>query len=238
MRLFLFLLLATGCAFAAQRESGHITQEELFHRTQRLADSVAVGDQSLWKLYYADDAFYFDEKGRAMDKTALVADVAPLPKGYSGKIQVVKPQSRLLGSAAVFAYDLDETEVIYGQQLHARYHGTDTWMYRNGRWQIVATQMMRYYEDAAVGNMNPGLFSDYIGTYELAPGVTQTILRDGDKLYSQRGQRPRDLLLPEVADLFFRAGSEGRRLFRRNASGKVDAMIDRRNNEDVIWKKL
>jgi uncharacterized protein DUF4440 len=139
-------------------------------------------------------------------RQALVADVAPLPKGYSGKIQVVKPQSRPLGSTAVFAYDLDETEVIYGQQLHARYHGTDTWMHRNGRWQIVATQMMRYYEDPAIGNINPALFNDYIGTYELAPGVTLTILRDGDKLYSQRGQRPRDLLLPEVADLFFRAG--------------------------------
>jgi hypothetical protein len=31
---------------------------------------------------------------------------------------------------------------------------------------------------------------------------------------------------------------EGRRLFRRAEGGKVDAMIDRRNNEDVVWKKI
>jgi hypothetical protein len=24
----------------------------------------------------------------------------------------------------------------FGQILHARYHGTDTWLWRNGRWQI------------------------------------------------------------------------------------------------------
>jgi hypothetical protein len=27
-------------------------------------------------------------------------------------------------------------------------------------------------------------------------------------------------------------------LFRRAEGGKVDAMIDRRNNEGVIWKKI
>ena len=238
MRFFLLLLLATATASAAQSNPGSITQEELVHRTQLLSDSVAVGDQGPWKLYYADDALYFDEKGRAMNKTALVADVAPLPHGYSGKIRVVKPQSRLLGNTAILAYDLDETEIIFGQQLHARYHGADTWMYRNGRWQIVVTQMMRYYEDPAPGSINPTLLNDYIGTYQLAPGVTLTILRDFDKLYYQRGQRPREPLLPEVADLFFRPGSEGRRVFHRDASGRVDAMIDRRNNEDVVWKKL
>ena len=238
MRFFLLLLLATATASAAQSDSGSITQEELVHRTQQLSDSVAIGDQGPWKLYYADDALYFDEKGRAMNKTALVADVAPLPHGYSGKISVVKPQSRLLGNTAILAYDLDETEIIFGQKLHARYHGADTWMYRNSRWQIVVTQMMRYYEDPAPGSINPTLLNDYIGTYQLAPGVTLTILRDVDKLYSQRGQRPREPLLPEVADLFFRPGSEGRRVFHRDASGRVDAMIDRRNNEDVVWKKL
>jgi hypothetical protein len=27
-------------------------------------------------------------------------------------------------------------------------------------------------------------------------------------------------------------------LFRRAEGGRVDAMIDRRNNEDVVWKKI
>jgi hypothetical protein len=57
-----------------------ITQDELVRKTQEMFDSVAAGDQAPWKKYFADDAMYFDEKGRSMDKTALVNDITPLPK--------------------------------------------------------------------------------------------------------------------------------------------------------------
>jgi len=149
-RLSAAMLLATLLilsSFAAPVDSEQITQEELVRRTQELYDATALGDQGPWKKYFASDALYFDEKGRSMDKAALVADITPLPKGYSGTIKLVKPQSRILGHTAILTYDLDETEIIYGQNLKARYHGTDTWMYRDGRWQIIAGQMLRYYED-------------------------------------------------------------------------------------------
>ncbi len=42
-------------------------------------------------------------------------------------------------------------------------------------------------------------------------------------------------MFAEAPDLFFRKGVEGRRLFRRGAQGTVDALIDRRNNEDMVW---
>jgi hypothetical protein len=65
-----------------------------------------------------------------------------------------------------------------------------------------------------------------------------TISTDGKVLSRQRGDRPKDPLVPEATDIFFRNGVEGRILFRRGDDGKVDALIDRRNNEDVIWKKI
>lgn len=223
---------------ASAADSEKITQEELVKRTQELADSVAPGNQAPWKLYYADDALYFDEKGRSMDKTALVTDVEPLPKGYSGTIKVVNPKSRIVGNTAILSYDQDETEIVYGQKQTARYHETDTWLYRDGRWQIAASQVLRYYEDPATGTIDPARLDDYVGTYELAPGITMAVTREGNQLYSQRGGGTKSALLPEVTDLFFRPGVEGRRLFRRDPYGKVDAMIDRRNNEDLLWKKL
>jgi len=201
-------------------------------------DGVAAGDQAPWQKYFADDSMYFDEKGRAMDKGALVKDVTPLPAGYSGSIKLVNPKSNIQGDTAILSYDLNETETIFGQDLTARYHGTDTWMYRNGKWQIVAGQMLRYYEDPAAAKPDTKKYGEYVGTYEVAPGVTQTVsVRDGG-LYAQRGSSQEVELVPESSDLFFRKGVEGRRLFRRADSGKVDAMIDRRNNEDVVWKKI
>jgi len=223
---------------AAPLNSKKITQDELVRWTQEMNDAVAVGNKEPCRRYYADDAIYFDEKGRKMDKVALLADLTGLPKGYSGSIKIVNPQSLLLGTTAVLTYDMDETEVIFGQSLKARYHETDTWMFRGGRWQIVGAQVLRYYEDPVAGKVNEALLADYVGTYALTAGVQQTVSRKVGKLYAERAGRPKQELLPEVADLFFRPGREGRVLFRRDAQGNVDALVDRRNNQDVVWKRL
>lgn len=224
---FLLLLLA-----AAPLE------RQLVRNTQELFDAVASGNQEPWKKYFADDCLYFDEKGRSMDKAALVKDVTPLPSGYSGTIRVVHSRFLVVGGTAIHSYDLDETETIFGQEVTARYHATDTWLRRSGRWQIAAGQVLRYYEDPAPGVADLKKLADYAGTYQLGPERTMAVTAEGDRLYAQSGDRPKELLVPEAADIFFRKGVEGRRLFRTDADGKVDALIDRRNNEDVVWRRV
>lgn len=220
-----------------------IAQDELVRRTQELCDAVAPGNKEPWKKYFAEDAIYSDEKGRTFDKAALIADITTLPEGYSGTIKVANPKSRIHGDTAILSYDLNETETIFGQNLSARYHVTDTWLRRNGQWQIIASQAHRYYEDPAIGQADPKKFADYTGTYELAPGQIRTVLAEGHNLFVERKGKQEQLnkkeqLLPETSELFFRKGVEGRILFRRNDQGKVDALIDRRNNEDVVWRKV
>jgi hypothetical protein len=141
----------------------------------------------------------FDEKGRSMDKKAFVADQTPLPPGYSGAIKLVNPQSRILPDAAILSYDLNETETIFGQNMWARYHATDTWVRRHGQWQIVAEQVLRYYEDPGAGKPEVKKYPDYAGTYELTPGITLKVSAEGQDLYSQRSGRARELLVPEAS---------------------------------------
>jgi len=227
-------ILATGCGSSQQSAISH---HELVRRTQETMEAVALGNPEPWKKYFAEDAMYFDEKGRFMDKAALLKDVSPLPNGYSGDIKVLNAKSNILYDTAVLSYDLDETEVVFGQELKARYHGTDTWVRRNGQWQIVAGQMLRYYEDPAQGRVNTWAYKDYVGTYELSSGITRAVSVNQQKLSVQRTGRAAETLVPEAPDIFFRKGIEGRILFRRDARGKVDALIDRRNNEDVVWKR-
>ena len=214
-----------------------ITQDELVRRTQELFDSVAPGNAEPFKKYFAEDAMFFDEKGRGMDKAALVKDVQPLPKGYSGTIKLVRPKSHIEGDIAILSYDLDETETIFGQQMTARYHETDTWMRRGGKWQIVAGQVLRYYEDPAAGKADTSKFPSYAGTYKLGPERTMTITAEDGRLYEARSGRPREELIPEASDIFFRKGVEGRTLFGHGDDGNVITLIDRRNNEDVVWTK-
>ncbi len=229
----LVLLTSTSC-----QPKNEITQTELVRRTQELFDAVAPGDQAPWKKYFADDCMYFDEKGRNMDKAALLADLTPMPAGYSGTIKVTNAKSHIESDIAVLSYDQDETETIFGQNMTARYHETDTWMRRNGQWQIIAGQVLRYYEDPAPGEVDSSRLPKYTGTYELVAGNTLTISSDGKALYRQRGEHPSEILIPEAGDIFFRKGVEGRILFRFGVDGKVSTLIDRRNNEDVVWKKI
>ena len=229
--------LAMGAASCPASRGGTITEDELLRRTQELVDAVAAGDRRPFEKYFAADSMIFDERGRSMDKKALVEDQSPLPAGYSGSIKVAKPQSRILGDTAILSYDLDETETIFGQEMKARYHETDTWVRRDGEWQIVAEQVLRYYEDPAPGKPDVNKYPDYLGSYELAPGVTLAVTTEGADLLSERAGRAKDRLITEAPDIFFVKGVEGRRLFRRDESGRVDALIDRRNNEDVVWRK-
>jgi len=214
-----------------------ITQEELIHHTQELFDAVVPGNKEPWQKYFADDCIFADEKGRNLNKTQLVADITPLPKGYSGTIKIAKPKSIIHGDTAILSYDLDETETIFGQNLSARYHVTDTWLRRNSVWQIVSSQAMRYYEDPAAGRIDPKKFADFSGSYELAPGQTRRVFSEGENLYVEHKGK-REQLLPEGSEIFFRKGVEGRILFRYAENGKVDALIDRRNNEDVVWRRM
>jgi hypothetical protein len=234
-------VFVTGLALltsAACKPKSQITQAELVRHTQELFDAVAGGDQNPWKKYFADDSMYFDEMGHSMNKSELVASITPLPPGYSGTIKIVNAKSHIEENIAILSYDMDETEVIYGQNLNARYHATDTWILRNGEWQIVAGQVLRYYEDPAASKIDPAKLNEYVGTYELAPGNQLTISIASNELYRQRGNKAKEELIPETAGIFFRKGVEGRILFRRDDNEKVDALIDRRNNEDVIWKRL
>jgi hypothetical protein len=214
-----------------------ITQEELVRQTQELFDAVVPGNKEPWQKYFADDCIFADEKGRNLNKAQLIADITPLPKGYSGTIKVAKPQSVIHGDTAILSYDLDETETIFGQKLTARYHVTDTWLRRNGGWQIISSQAMRYYEDPAVARIDPKKFADFSGTYELASDQTRRVFSEGESLYVERNGK-REQLLPEGSEIFFRKGVEGRILFRYADKGKVEALIDRRNNEDVVWRRV
>ncbi len=233
-----FAAAALVVASCSRNPGPLITQEELMRRAQAIVDAVATGDRRPFEKYYAADSLIVDETGHIMDKKAFVAAQSPLPKGYSGSIKLVNPQSRIVGDTAILSYDMDESETIYGQTMKARYHETDIWIRREGEYQIVAEQVLRYYEDPAPGPPDAKHYPDYVGTYQLAPDVLLTVSAEGGQLFRQRTGRPKELLVPEAPDLYFRKGIEGRLLFQRDEGRRVIALVDRRNNEDVVWKRI
>ena len=71
------------------------------------------------------------------------------------------------------------------------------------------------------------------------PQVTYTITREGDKLFGQRTGSAKEELLPICKDTLYRKGIwRGEKMFERDGQSKVVRMLDRRENNDLVWKRI
>ena len=223
---------------ARAAETADAVKARLIETTQKLLDAVAPGDKAPWVKAMAEDCVYNNEVGMSLTKAKFLEQLSPLPTGYSGHIKVENPQFILAGETAVLSYDMAEQETVFGQEVHARYHETDTWLNRNGSWQMLASQVMRYGGDPPAASLAPDVLKEYVGVYEIAPGVQYMVTLESGQLSAQRTGRKMETLMPEMRDIFFRKGIAGRRIFERGADGKVLRMIDRRDDGDLVWKRV
>lgn len=213
---------------------------QLKQATQELLDAIAPGNKSVWQRYLAAGSVYADEEGRVLTREQLLEELKPLPKGYVGSIRIGDTKAVVQDNVVVLSHrDREELE-LYNQKIVTYYHMTNTWArQRDGQWQLVATHVMAIPNERKPAAIDPKTFDIYIGQYELAPDVTYVITREGDKLFGQRTGRPKDELLPLCVDVFYRKGVwRGEKVFERDAQGRVVRLLDRRENNDLVWKKV
>ena len=128
-------LLACACA----HEQDHREAERYIIESERAwAESVATGDSSVVERILADDFAGVDPKGHVYDKSKMVSDTRDAPKyfvsNHANEIKV-----RFYGDSAVAQGD-ETWERRSGDPLRGRFVWTDTWIKRNGKWQIVAAE--------------------------------------------------------------------------------------------------
>ncbi len=211
---------------------------ELKRATQELLSAIAPGDWSVWDKYLDESIVYTSEDGRTLTKAQLREEMKPLPPGYSGSIEVESADVRQYGDTAVVSHEDLEREEVFGQKLVSHYHMTDTWVRRAGKWRLVASQVLVRLEDPAPATIDPKVLDAYVGRYEISPSASFTVTRESDRLFGERNGRPRQPLLPETETVFFTPGApRTRKLFVRDADGRVTRMIDRRDGRDIVWTR-
>jgi uncharacterized protein DUF3471/uncharacterized protein DUF4440 len=213
---------------------------QLKRATQELLDAVAPGETAVWQKYLADGCIYTDEEGNVKIKEDLLKELKPLPKGYVGTIKMGEPKVFIQPDVIVMSHRDREDLELYGQKLITWFHSTDTWAKQyDGQWKLVAVQVMAIPNERKPIVVSAKTLDAYVGQYQLAPEVTYTITREGEKLFGQRTGRAREELLPLCADTFFRKGVwRGEKVFDKDSKGKVTRMLDRRENNDLVWKRL
>jgi len=220
-------------------DASNATVEQLKRATQELLDAIAPGDLEVWRKYLAEGCIYTDEEGNVKTKQDLLKELKPLPKGYIGSIKMGEPKVMAQENVIVLSHrDREELE-LYGQKLITWFHSTDTWAKsQDGQWRLVATQVMAIPNERKPIAVGPKKLDEYIGQYQLAPDVIYTVTREGDKLFGQRTGRAKEELLPLYVDTFYRKGAwRGEKVFERDAKGRVVRLLDRRENNDLVWKK-
>lgn len=225
---------------AAGSKSNEGVVEQLKRAMQELLDAVAPGDVAVWQKYLAEGCIYTDEEGNVRTKEELLKELKPLPKGYVGTIKMGEPKVFVQDNVIVMSHrDREELE-LYGQKIVTWFHSTDTWArQKDGQWRLAAAHVVAIPNERKPIAVSPNKLDEYVGQYQLAADVIYTVTREGDKLFGQRTGRAKEELLGLCADTFYRRGVwRGEKVFERDARGKVVRMLDRRENNDLVWERL
>ena len=137
--LMLALMTPVLCGCAATQFEPDV--EKYIQDGSRLwAESVATGKTEDLQRILAEDFVGTDPQGRRYDKAKMLENTREAPKYFaSNKIGPVKVT--FFGNTAVAQGE--ETWVRHrGDPISGRFIWTDTWMSRNGKWQIIAAQDM------------------------------------------------------------------------------------------------
>ena len=101
----LIVALSTVDGFA-QSDLARVLQAQ----TQELMNAVGAGDARVWDRYLDDKVLYLSEDGTRKTKADLLKEIAPLPKGISGSIEVSAFEVRLHGDTAIATHNDLESE--------------------------------------------------------------------------------------------------------------------------------
>lgn len=236
--LLLFLTLFLGFSSAAHAAAQSSAEVELRRIVQEMIDAVAPGNADVWRRHLHERVLRVDENGAVQTKEQLLKELTPLPPGLVGRAEVAAFRIETHGDVAVVAFELQEHLDYHGQILRSRFRVSDTWLKTAQGWQLLAEQVAAVLKDPPPIKLTQRQLCEYNGTYVLTAEITTTISCTADGLAAQRAGRPTTNYLAEFADVFFVAGQpRTRRVFLRDAPGKVTGFADRREGEDVLWRR-
>ncbi|HMG68442.1 MAG TPA: nuclear transport factor 2 family protein [Chitinophagaceae bacterium] len=231
----LALLLGLAAISQVSHEDSIKYAKQLIGMEQQLMDDIPSGSIIHWDAYLNKDFFVITEDGSMLDKKTLLETFQPMPKGYSGHINVIKPKIVFHGNTAVIQYVSDEFENVFKNKIHTQYSSMNTYIKSDTSWQMISSQVFEIPLLPPAIKVPVSVLKQYTGIYQLSDSNTCIISIERDTLYYQKSGRSKIALLPETENIFFRlSDARGRKLFVKDENG-VMLMRERRNGQDVVW---
>jgi hypothetical protein len=209
---------------------------ELRHNTQALLDAIAPGDVAVWEKWLDPAALQVDENDVVRGKPEILAGLKPLGPGLVGHLYIDEFRIAVRDNVAVVTHEDNETLDYHGQVLRSRFRMTDTWRQTPDGWRLLGSQILAVLQDPPAVSLDHATLCSYAGRYALTSTIVATIRCADDRLLVVREGQPVRTFLPELKDVFFEPGQpRTRRIFVRDAGGRVTGFVERREARDVRW---
>jgi len=232
-------LAAAALPLQGSTQAAEDTAAVLRRQTQELADAVTYGRAIVWERYLDEKATYTVEDGTVQTKAEMVGQIKPLPEGVSGNLAITDFKVAVHGPVAVATYVNDEHEDYHGHKLHCQYRSTDTWLQTPAGWRLIAAQVLALRTDPPAVQLTPQQMQEYVGRYALTPAIAYEIRLKNGELEGQQTGRKAEPLRAEVKDLLFVPGKPRyRKVFQRDAEGRITGYAERREAWDLDWTQV
>jgi ketosteroid isomerase-like protein len=196
------------------------------------------GDKATYDRVVADDFTGTDESAvkRSKEQDRALLPAAPVPGGVALNEDM---QVRFYGETAVVTGRI-VTKVKVGDQevpgFTTRF--TDTWLKRQGRWQVIARHYSRVPMERKAIKLDTKIYEAYVGEYEIAPGIAIGVFKEGESLFGQATGQPKFELHPESEIVFFLKEPPALFLFIRNDKGRLAQMLTIQDGRVTSAKKI
>jgi ketosteroid isomerase-like protein len=232
------VMVASGCKGETTSVAAEAVQKEIRHVLQQRLDALARGDLKAYSAFLAEHLILVDDNGQRMDKAEVVKHF----RGNSGHGQSRETEILVhpYGDAALATYHQSEIAELSGSTEHDELEITETYVREKGHWLLAARQGTPIpYANHPPAKVDPAVYGEYSGDYQITPTWIESVSRDGNKLY-EKGPLDQDKVedVPLSETAFVTKGDGSVLTFERDATGKVARLVLHLYNDDLVGVKI
>jgi hypothetical protein len=228
------LLVLASLVFTSQARAADSSLSSILRvKVQALLNAVHTGDRATWETLTAPDFIYVEEgalQTRAEFLATIKADgVEPL--------KIHSFEARRSGDTAFVVHRDDVPDEGPHSRSAGQYLMTETWQLLGGEWKLQVVHLEAIRTDPPALVLTSTQLDELVGTYHRGSEV-YILRRDGDRIFGQRTGGAEREHKAETRDVLFIPGDTRiRKVFQRDAQGRVTSFVRRDENSDIVWMR-